>query len=395
MKISKRVANIAASPTMEGAMKAKAMRAEGKDVLSFAVGEPDFPTPANIIEAARRAMDEQKTKYTNASGIDELKAAVCDATKRSIGVEYDPSEVCISNGAKHALSNLFGTLLDPGDEVIVLAPYWASYVDLIKVYDGKPVAVLTSGENDFQPDMNQVADAITDRTIAICINSPNNPTGGVLSEQSIRDLASLVQDRDLVLISDEIYKDILYDGRSHTSPAGLPGMKERTIIIDGVAKSYSMTGWRIGWSLAPAEFNRSMGNLQSQQTSNANSIAQWAAVEALSGPQDSVAQMCQAFQERRDYIIPALQAIDGIECVMPGGAFYAFPDVSAYLDTELDGYQIQSSKDLANYLLNEAWISTVHGTAFGAEGYIRLSFACSMEQIEQGVARIEKALTSA
>ncbi len=395
MKISQRVANIAASPTMEGARKAKAMRAEGKDVLSFAVGEPDFPTPANIIEAARCAMDQQKTKYTNASGIDELKAAVCEATKRSIGVEYDLAEVCISNGAKHALSNLFGALLDPGDEVILLAPYWVSYADLIEVYQGVPVAVLTSGENDFQPDLDQVADAVTDRTVAICINSPNNPTGGVLSEQSTRDLASLVRDRDLVLISDEIYKEILYDGYSHMSPAGLPGMKERTIVIDGVAKTYSMTGWRIGWSLAPAEFTRSMGNLQSQQTSNPNSVAQWAAVEALTGPQDSVAEMRQAFQDRRNYIIPALQAIDGIECVMPGGAFYAFPDVSAYLGTDLDGYRIQSSQDLADYLLNEAWVSTVHGTAFGAEGYIRLSFACSMEQIEEGVARIEKALTSA
>jgi len=395
MKVSRRVATIAPSPTMEGARRAKAMRAEGKDVISFAVGEPDFPTPQNIVEAAQRAMAEQKTKYTNASGIDELKSAIVEATGRSIGVQYEMSEVCVSNGAKHALSNVFGTLLNPGDELIVLAPYWVSYVDLIKIYDGVPVEVMVSAANDFQPDMDEIANAVTEKTVAICINSPNNPTGGVLSEQSIRDLADVVMDRDLVLISDEIYKEILFDGRTYMSPASLPGMKERTIVIDGVAKSYSMTGWRIGWSLAPAALTKPIGNLQSQQTSNPNSIAQWAAVEALTGPQESVAQMRQAFQERRDYIIPALQAIDGVECMMPAGAFYAFPDISAYLGRKLGGREIDSSEDLADYLLTEAWVSTVHGTAFGAEGYIRLSFACSMEQIREGVSRIEKALTGA
>ncbi len=395
MKVSRRVATIAPSPTMEGARRAKAMRAEGKDVISFAVGEPDFPTPQNIVEAAQRAMAEQKTKYTNASGIDELKSAIVEATGRSIGVQYEMSEVCVSNGAKHALSNVFGTLLNPGDELIVLAPYWVSYVDLIKIYDGVPVEVMVSAANDFQPDMDEIANAVTEKTVAICINSPNNPTGGVLSEQSIRDLADVVMDRDLVLISDEIYKEILFDGRTYMSPASLPGMKERTIVIDGVAKSYSMTGWRIGWSLAPAALTKPIGNLQSQQTSNPNSIAQWAAVEALTGPQESVAQMRQAFQERRDYIIPALQAIDGVECMMPAGAFYAFPDISAYLGRKLGGREIDSSEDLADYLLTEAWVSTVHGTAFGAEGYIRLSFACSMEQLREGVSRIEKALTGA
>ncbi len=395
MKIAQRVASIAPSPTMEGAKKAKAMRAEGKDVLSFAVGEPDFPTPENVIAAAVTALEEQKTKYTNASGIDELKAAIVAATRRTIGVEYDASEVCISNGAKHTLSNVFATLLEPGDEVIVLAPYWVTYPELIKLYDGRTVAVLAGGENDFQPDIAEIADAITDRTVAICINSPNNPTGGVLTEQSIRDIAGLVIENDLTLISDEIYKEILFDDREYLSPAGLPDMKQRTIVVDGVAKSYAMTGWRIGWSLAPADFTKGLGSLQSQQTSNANTIAQWAGVEALTGPQESVQEMCREFQTRRDYIIPALQAMDGVECAMPAGAFYAFPDISAYFGRTLGGRRINTSLEMTDYLLAEAWISTVPGIAFGAEGYIRISFACSMEQIEEGVRRLEEALTSA
>ncbi len=368
------------------------MRAAGKDVLSFAVGEPDFPTPDNIIAAAARAMDEQKTKYTDASGIAELKSAVCAATKRAIGVEYNNSEVCISNGAKHVLSNVFETLIDPGDEIIVLAPYWVTYPELIRLYGGTPIEIMTSAADDFQPDLDRVADAVTDRTVAICTNSPNNPTGGVLSNESIQGLASIVIDNDLTLISDEIYKEIRFDGREYLSPASLPGMKDRTVIVDGVAKAYSMTGWRIGWSLAPEPFTRAVGNLQSQQTSNPCSISQWASVEALNGPQDSVEQMRQEFEKRRDYIIPALQAIDGIECAMPGGAFYAFPDVSSFFGKTLKGMAINASEDMSAYLLEHAWVSTVHGMAFGCEGFIRLSFACSMAQIEEGVSRIARAL---
>ncbi|MFO7945698.1 MAG: pyridoxal phosphate-dependent aminotransferase [Armatimonadota bacterium] len=393
MKISRRVAGISPSPTMEGAKKAAQMRAQGLDVLSFAVGEPDFPTPQNIVAAAKRALDEQKTKYTNASGIDELKQAVVDSTRDSIGVEYDVSQVCISNGAKHALSNVFATLLDPGDEVIMLAPYWVTYPEIIGVYGGQIVPVMTSGENDFQPDLNEVAAAVTDSTVAICINSPNNPSGGVLADDVLEGIAKIVVDNDLVMVSDEIYKDILFDGMDYTSPASLPGMKERTIIIDGVAKSYAMTGWRIGWSIAEAEFISAIGSLQSQQTSNANSIAQWAAVEALTGPQDAVKEMRNAFERRRDYIIPALREIPGVECAMPHGAFYAFPDISSFFGQTLGGIRINTSQDMTNYLLENAHVSMVHGSAFGAEGYMRLSFACSMEEIEEGVNRIADALS--
>ena len=277
----------------------------------------------------------------------------------------------------------------------MLAPYWVTYPELIKLYGGRTVEVLATGENDFQPDIADIAAAITDRTVAICINSPNNPSGGVLTEESICDTAGLVIENDLTLISDEIYKAILFDDRGYLSPAGLPDMKERTIVVDGVAKSYAMTGWRIGWSLAPADFTKGLGSLQSQQTSNANTIAQWAAVEALTGPQESVEQMRREFEKRRDYIVPALQAIDGVECAMPAGAFYAFPDISSYFGRTFAGRQINTSLEMTDYLLAEAWISTVPGIAFGAEGYIRISFACSMEQIEEGVRRLEEALTSA
>jgi|LSQX01.3.fsa_nt_gb aspartate aminotransferase len=395
IKIAQRVVNIPPSPTMEGDRKARAMRAEGKDVLSFAIGEPDFPTPDNIIHAAKRAMDEQKTKYTTASGIDELKQAICQTTEATIGLSYEPSQVCVSGGAKHALANVFGTMLDPGDEVIVIAPYWVSYPDLIRLYDGVPVEVVTTGAENFQPCMQKVADAITDRTVAIVVNSPNNPTGGVIDDEVLADLAALIVERDLVLLTDEIYKDIVFDGRRHSSPAALPGMKDRSIIIDGVSKSYSMTGWRIGWTLGPSDFIRNMGNLQSQMTANPNSIAQWAAVEALTGPQDAVEKMRKAFQQRRDYLVPALCEIEGIKCTMPAGAFYVFPDISAYLGQTVGKRQLNSSKDFCDYLLEEAWISSVPGSGFGAEGYFRISFACSMEQIEEGIRRIREALTKA
>lgn len=395
IKVAQRVVSIPPSATMESDRKARAMCAEGKNVLSFAVGEPDFPTPENIIQAARRAMDEQKTKYTNASGIDELKRAICETTQHTLGLSYEPSEVCVSSGAKHSLANIFGTMLDPGDEVIVIAPYWVSYPDLIRLFDGVPVEVATTGADDFQPCVEDIARAITDRTVAIVVNSPNNPTGGVIGADVLTDLAALVVEKDLVLLTDEVYKDILFDGRSHMSPATLPDMRERTIIIDGVSKSYSMTGWRIGWALGPAGFIRNMSNLQSQMTANPNSIAQWAALEALTGPQDAVRHMCQAFEQRRDYIVAALCDIEGVKCTMPGGAFYVFPDISAYFGKKLGGRDIQSSKDLTDYLLDEAWVSAVPGSGFGAEGYFRISFACSMGQIEEGINRIRRALSVA
>jgi aspartate aminotransferase len=391
-KLSQRAQAIKPSPTMAMAAKAKDLASQGKDVLSFAIGEPDFPTPANIVEAAIRAMRDGKTKYTAASGIPELKSAICDKTAADLGVQYSPAQVCVSNGGKHALMNIWESIVDPGDEVIIVAPCWVSYPDQIGLCGGTAVLIPTSGEDDFQPDPDQIAAAVTDRTVAILINSPSNPSGAVLSEAAIRAICEIAIAGDLLLVSDEIYKHLLYDGRKHFSPVHVPGMLERTLIADGVAKTYAMPGWRIGWTLGPADIIKACGDIQSQETSNPNTIAQWATVEALNGPQESVELMRREFERRRDAIIPMLRAIAGVKCSMPGGAFYAFPDVSAHLGRTLRGRTIATDDDLALYLLEEHLVSLVGGGSFGAPGYIRLSFACSMEDIEAGVARIAEAL---
>jgi len=393
MQISALVAGIAPSPTMAGAAKAKQLKAAGKDVLSFAIGEPDFGTPPNIIEAAQRAMVEQKTKYTPAGGIPELKEAICMAQERDVGLQYDPSQVVVCNGGKHALMNIWRTLLNPGDEVILFAPYWVSYPEQIRLCGARAVAIPTSGDNHFQPDLEQVAAAITPRTRALLINSPSNPSGAVFTRETLEGLGELACRHNLTIVSDEIYKHILYDGRTHETTAKLSEeLKERTIIADGVSKTYAMTGWRIGWLIAPKEFAKAADNLQSQETSNPNSIAQWAAVEALTGPQESVQEMVRAFAARRNYLVPALNAIPGIKCANPGGAFYVFPDISAHLGRTLNGQPINCSLDMELYLLDKALIATVAGGPFGTEGYLRLSFACSLEEIKEGVRRLADAL---
>ncbi len=392
IRLSTRAQNIKPSPTIGMATKAKQLKAEGKDVISFAVGEPDFPTPENICEAARRALVEGKTKYTPASGIPELKEAICRKTAADLGVTYKPSQVCVSNGGKHALMNIWQALINPGDEVIVFAPYWVSYPAQIELCGGQVKVIATSGADDFQPDLEMVADAVGDRTVAILINSPSNPSGAVLTEETVRGLCEIATQNDLVIVSDEIYKHLLYDGRKHFSPLHVEGMAERTIIADGVAKTYSMTGWRIGWLLGPEEFVAACSSIQSQATSNPNSIAQWAAVEALTGPQESVEAMRRQFEKRRDMIVPALQAMEGVQCPTPGGAFYVFPDISACLGREIRGRRIETDEDLAMCLLEEFWVSLVPGSAFGTPGYIRISFACSMEDIEKGLQRIQEAL---
>ncbi|MEN6303029.1 MAG: pyridoxal phosphate-dependent aminotransferase [Armatimonadia bacterium] len=393
MKISDLVAGISPSPTIAGSTKAKQMRAEGKDVLSFAIGEPDFGTPQNIIEAAERAMAEQKTKYTPAGGIPELKKAICTAQERDLGLKYEPNQIVVSNGGKHALMNIWRTLLDPGDEVIMFAPYWVSYPEQVRLCGAKHVQISTSGDNGFQPDLGQVEAAINARTKAILINSPSNPSGAVFDQKTIAGLGELACKHDLTIVSDEIYKHILYDGRKHLTTAALSDeAKERTIIADGVAKTYAMTGWRIGWMIAPPAFAKAADNLQSQETSNPNSIAQGATVEALLGPQDSVQEMLEAFTARRDYLVPALNEIEGVKCAKPGGAFYVFPDISAHLGRTLGGREIKTSVDMELYLIENALIATVAGGPFGSEGYIRLSFACSMGEIEKGVQRLKDAL---
>ena len=395
MKISHRAEQIVPSPTIGMATRAKQMQREGIDVISFAVGEPDFPTPEHICAAAGEAMAAGHTKYTPAAGIPELKEAIVHSTQQQLGINYEPNQVCVCNGGKHALMNIWQVLVDPGDEVIIFAPYWVSYAAQIKLVGGRPVPVVTAGTDEFQPDLDEVRAAVTDRTVAILINSPSNPTGAVWGREILEGLAQIALSNDLAIISDEVYKHLIYDGGQHLSPAMLSDeMKHSTIIVDAVSKPYSMTGWRIGWLIGPEDFVAKAGSIQSQQTSNPNSIAQYAALAALTGPQDCVPQMRAQFQQRRDYLVPALQQIPGLECTTPAGAFYVFPDVSAYLGTELAGQPIQDSLQLSEYLLAEGHISTVPGSAFGAEGYVRLSFACSTDNLQEGVRRLGQALTA-
>ncbi|MBM3497853.1 MAG: pyridoxal phosphate-dependent aminotransferase [Armatimonadetes bacterium] len=393
MRLSERVSRMKPSATMAMDAKAKDMVAEGKDVLSFALGEPDFPTPPDVCEAGIQAIRGGHTKYTPASGTVRLKKAICAAAERDLGLTVTPAEICVGNGAKHILADIFGAMVNPGDHVILVAPYWVSYADLIELFDGTFTAVEAPADRDFVPDIAAIEAAVTDRTIAVLINSPSNPSGGVFAQEDIAALADVAVRRNLTIISDEIYKHILFDGRAHFSPAMVSEeARKRTIIVDGVSKTYSMTGWRIGWSIAPADFTKGLGTLQSQMTSNPNSIAQEAAADALLGPQDAVEAMRAEFGQRRDVIVGLLNAIPGVSCRRPGGAFYAFPDVSSYFGKTLRGRKIETSTDMSMYLLDEGLVSTVPGDAFGVTDNIRLSFACSTEDIRRGCERIAEAL---
>ncbi len=321
MKIAARMGRISPSATMGMKLKADELKAQGKDVLSFAVGEPDFPTPENVIEAAKKALDGGATKYTAAGGTVELKAAICEATAREIGVEYEPANVIVSNGAKHSLLNIFQTLVDPGDEVIIIAPYWVTYPDQIRYSEGTPVVIETSGDNDFAPDLDQVRDAITDKTVALMMNSPCNPTGAVYSPEIIEGLAAIAVEKSITLISDEIYKQIIFDRAKHVSPASLSDeVKAQTLIVDGVAKTYAMTGWRIGWFIGDTDVVKASGRFQGQATGSPVAVSQAATIEALIGPQESVEEMRAEFQARRDFVMDRLSEMPGVKCARPTGA---------------------------------------------------------------------------
>jgi len=393
VKISQRAAQIQPSATVGMATRAKQMIREGLDVISFAVGEPDFATPEHICQAAREAIEAGDTKYTAASGIPELKEAVVARLRAEVGLSYDADQVCISNGGKHALTNIWQTLLDEGDEVIVFAPYWVSYLAQIQLCGGQAVTVMTEASRGFQPDPAEVRRAVTPRTVAILINSPANPTGAIFGQETLQEIAAIATENDLTIISDEIYRNLIFDGRQHLSIAMLnEETKARTILVDGVSKSYAMTGWRIGWLIGPPQFATKCSSIQSQQTSGPSSISQHAALAALTGPQDCVGAMRDQFEQRRDFFVKALGELEGIKCNNPPAAFYLFPDISAHLGRNLAGQQIDTSLQLSEYLLEKGLISTVPGSAFGAEGFLRLSFACSVEDIKRGLQRFKTAL---
>ena len=391
--LAKRLATLAPSATLAVQARAKELKSRGIDVISFGAGEPDFDTPRRVKDAAVEAMQRGQTKYTEVGGIPELRAAVCAKFKRDNGLDYEPADVLISCGAKHTLYNLVVALLDPGDEVIVPSPYWVSYPEQVRLLDGVPVPVPTREATGFDLDPDTIAAAVTPKTKLIVLNSPNNPTGAVFSAATLQAVARLAVERQLWVVSDECYEALTFDGR-HVSVASFgPEIKARTIVVNTCSKAYAMTGWRIGFAAGPRTLIRAMTDVQSQVTSNPSSIAQWAAVEALSGPQDEVAKMAGEFDRRRRLIVDGLNALPGIRCVMPKGAFYAFPNISELLGRRRPGGAVLTgSGDVASFLLDEARVAVVPGADFGSDAHVRLSYATSASLISEGLARMAAAL---
>ena len=390
MQFSRKVQQMEPSVTLAVSAKAKAMRAEGADVVALSAGEPDFDTPQNIKDAAIRAIQEGATKYTPAAGTPELRKAVCAAMERDRGLTYDPAEAIVSCGAKQSLFIATLSLVDEGDEAIVPVPYWVTYPEQVKLAGGRPIIL---HPQDLKITPEELRDAITSRTKLLILNSPSNPSGAVYTKEELEALADVILGTDAWVLADEIYGRILYDGAEHHSIATLrPGMRDRTIVIDGMSKTYAMTGWRIGYAVGPAEAISMMGKIQSQETSNPCSIAQAAALEALTGPQESVGEMVHAFDERRRYMVDRLNAMKGVSCAMPKGAFYAFPNVSASYGKSVDGRKIEGSVDLCDFLLEEMKVACVPGAGFGSDTNIRLSYATSGENIEKGLDRLEEGL---
>ncbi|MDD2999072.1 MAG: pyridoxal phosphate-dependent aminotransferase [Candidatus Riflebacteria bacterium] len=394
--ISKRARQISPSPTLALDAKAKAMMAQGLDVISFAVGEPDFNTPDHIGQAGIEAINQHFTRYTDASGLPDLKKAVCNRLKINFDQDYQPNQIVVSNGAKHSLYNAFAALLDDGDEVILPTPCWVSYTEQIRLLGGVPVFVETKEENDFVMVASELKAAITPKTKVLLLNSPSNPTGGVYSKENLQAIADLCVENDIYVIADEIYAQLLYDGRVYTSIVNLgEEIKKRTIVINGVSKSYAMTGWRIGYTACDAGIAKVMGSMQSHITANPCNIAQKAAVTALNGPQESIEAMRVEFEKRRNYLVERVNAIPGLSCRKPGGAFYVFANVKGVFGKTIHGVKIGTSTELCDLLLNEAKVAIVPGVAFEAEGYMRFSYATSMKNIKEGLDRVEALLKEA
>jgi aspartate/methionine/tyrosine aminotransferase len=393
MMISEKVQRIGASPTLKISAKAKAMKSEGIDVIDLSVGEPDFPTPENIKEAGIQAIRDNFTKYTENDGIPSLRKAVAQRLKEDYGLEYGLKEIIISAGAKASLFHLVQTLVNEGEEVIIPAPYWVTYPECVHLAKGKPVIVPTREEDGFLLTPERLKAAITPATKALVLNNPSNPTGGAYDRDKLAALAEVIRGEDIYVIADEIYAQLVYDNFVFTSFASLgEDIKKKTVLINGVSKTYSMTGWRIGFAAGPAEIIGGMSKMQSHTTSNACSIAQKASLEAYRGPQHEVRRMAAEFERRRNYCLMRLAAVPGLSCFKPQGAFYLFPNVRSFYEKEANGARIRNSYGMAYYLLKEANVAIVPGDSFGADDHIRLSYATSMENLEKGMGRIVEAL---
>lgn len=393
MDLSNKAKEISPSITLEITAAAKALKESGINVISFSAGEPDFNTPENIINAAINAMKDGKTKYTPTSGVLELRKAICTKLKDDNELLYKPSQIVVSTGAKQSLANTFLSVLNKGDEVIIPIPYWVSYPELIKLADGVPIFVDNLKENDYKYKIEDLRKVVTEKTKAILLNSPNNPTGSVYSKEELIEIAEFAKENDLIIISDEIYEKLIYDENKHISIASISeDAYKRTIVINGLSKAYAMTGWRIGYSAASEEIAKLMSNIQSHVTSNINSISQYAAIEALTGPQESLNEMVKEFKARRNYMVERLNEIEGISYIMPKGAFYIMVNVGGYFGKSISNKLINSSLEFSKSLLEEEMVAVIPGIAFGLDEYIRLSYATSKEAIEEGLNRLEKYL---
>ncbi|MBR5270541.1 MAG: pyridoxal phosphate-dependent aminotransferase [Anaerotignum sp.] len=391
MELSKRAMSIKASTTMAISSKAAEMKAAGLPVVTFGAGEPDFNTPEHIRQAGIDAINNGQTRYTPAAGTPALRQAVCDKLKKDNGLDYEPAQIVISNGAKHSLMNTFMAILNEGDEVIIPAPFWLSYSEMVRIAGGVPVIIYTKKENQFMMTKEELEQAYTEKTKAVVLTSPSNPTGQVMSKDDLQMIADFAVSHDIFVLADEIYEKLIYDeDKQHISIASLgKEIYDRTIVINGVSKSYAMTGWRIGYTAAPLAVSKLMASLQSHMASNPNSIAQAATVAALNGPQDCVAEMLVEFKKRRDYIFEREEAIPMLSALKPQGAFYLFVDVSGTYGKSYEGAVINSAADFATILLDQKYVAVVPCADFGMPDYIRLSYATSMEIIKEGMDRIE------
>lgn len=393
MNLSKRALAIEPSVTLEISAKAKSMKSRGEDVISFSVGEPDYNTPENIRNAGIEAINEGITKYTPASGMMELKEAVCNKLKKENNLAYLPENILISNGGKHSIYNALMAIINPGDEIIISIPYWVSYPDLVKIAGGIPKFIETKEENDFKFNVADLERVRTPNTKAIILNSPSNPTGSIYNYDELKEIADWAVKHKIFVISDELYEKLIYGEDAHVSIASINDeIKQYTIVINGMSKAYSMTGWRIGFAAANKEIIKVMGNLQSHTTSNPCSISQHASIAGLTEDQTSVEEMKKQFEIRRNYITENINTINGLSCKMPKGAFYVMVNFTEIRGKEIDGYRIENSVDFANLLLDKVKVAVVPGIAFGDDDFIRLSYATSLDNIKEGLKRIKMLL---
>ena len=394
MKLAQRVSSVQPSATLALSAKAKALKAQGIEVIDFGLGEPDFDTPEAVKNAAIEALRAGFTKYTAPGGIDELKAAIAEKFLRDNHLRYEKNQIVVSCGAKHSLYNLAQVLFERGDEVLIPAPYWVSYPDQVRLNDATPVFIETREENRFLLTRQLLSSRITSRTKALILNTPSNPTGSAYTQKQLEELAEVILEKRLIVISDEIYEPFVYDQFKHVSIAALrPELKERTIVVNGVSKSYAMTGWRIGYAAGPKEVISAIETVQSQSTSNPTSIAQKAAVAALGGGSEFTRTMVAEFDRRRRYIVDRLNRMPGVTCLLPTGAFYAFPNITGLLQSRWKDRVLKTANDLAEYFLEEARVALVAGDAFGAPGHLRISYATALPLIEKGMDRMAEAIS--